>query len=676
MQTRPTTPTTRATRTSANDRHPDPPKLRAAGRVHPRMAIRLLALAILMLGAAPAPSGLRDYAANGTRIRAGFVAEKPSLLLGEPVFFRFRVENLGPGEFEFDFGGDSRGKGRHDRYQILAIDSAGKELIDPRAQFGDFGGIGFRKVLKPGEAFEDRIDVAAFRVFDKPGAFTLTCSFAFDPPNTRIDVPKPIVQTTLPLTLLQPTPERVAKLIDELSAAALAAAPEELPDLLDVMASVGKQQAVPRLAELVAQGPGRLRAPALNALARIPGDASFQAFLDTLKSDDPSARVAAASAMGGSKDPRVAGALLAAYPKEALLARRAILESLGRVKSDRALPLLEEAISDRDRELATAAVEGLVANGGDAAIAVLARHAFSEDHYVRYKVVLALAEQLRQRAPVDALVPILLDHRRPEQWYDCIRLVRMYGGEKAIPLLLGCVDYSVGWSGYNWWLLEAVRACTGAPEFEYIYDPNREGTPEEIDRNLGVLARLRPLAAALPASVAPKGPAICAVPLLQSDPPIDFSVRIISSEGNAHRIVCGFFDMRIHRTGATFGYHPSDAWQPAYALAARLGYLVEHPELDPELGLTPDQARRLRALDVPAAEYRPPPEWHQLYGFWREAPAGAVQDRAEAELRNAVQTAIQTYHVSVETFIDQSRRTLSSDQFSRLPDAIRRHHQP
>ena len=76
-------------------------------------------------------SHLKTYNTPNAIIRAGFVPCKVQVVLGEPLQVAFWVENLGPTNIEFRFGGDYRGTGRHDRFKIAATNDGRKALPDP-----------------------------------------------------------------------------------------------------------------------------------------------------------------------------------------------------------------------------------------------------------------------------------------------------------------------------------------------------------------------------------------------------------------------------------------------------------------------------------------------------------------------------------------------------------------
>src|SRR4051812_43505486 len=100
--------------------------------------VRILSVLLLLLAPSTRPAipqnllaYLKDYDAPGTTLRAGFVPYKAELVYGEPLELTFTVQNLGPEHFQFTFGGDYRGVGRHDRYKISIADAAGNALPDP-----------------------------------------------------------------------------------------------------------------------------------------------------------------------------------------------------------------------------------------------------------------------------------------------------------------------------------------------------------------------------------------------------------------------------------------------------------------------------------------------------------------------------------------------------------------
>ena len=233
---------------------------------------------------------LKDYQAPGTRIRAGFVPDKPQLVWGEPLQVTFTVENLGPKDFDFMFGGDYRGTGRHDRFKITIRDAAGRVLLDPHANAPNFGGIMSQQNLTAGKTFTNIIDLSRFRTIPGAGTYSIECNFAFDSWAGAKGPSKPEVSSRFPLVLLERTPERVKQILDELVATAQLAQETDLGPALAQIVQFGQDEAVPRLVGLAEKGPVPRRAAAMAALGQISTDASLEAAMAGLKHAIPAMR--------------------------------------------------------------------------------------------------------------------------------------------------------------------------------------------------------------------------------------------------------------------------------------------------------------------------------------------------------------------------------------------------
>lgn len=105
----------------------------------------------------------------------------------------------------------------------------------------------------------------------------------------------------------------------------------------------------------------RARAAAVAELARTPHQKTFTRVLSLLGSEDRPFRLAAAKTLGDFKDWQKAGvpALLSAYPacaKDGEM-QAMILESLGRLGDESALPRIHAAFRERDARAVQAAIE-------------------------------------------------------------------------------------------------------------------------------------------------------------------------------------------------------------------------------------------------------------------------------------------------------------------------------
>jgi hypothetical protein len=248
------------------------------------------------------------------------------------------------------------------------------------------------------------------------------------------------------------------------------------------------------------------------------------------------------------------------------------------------------------------------------------------------------------------------------EWLDSLSLVRVWGGDKALPALLSCLDFDVPWSHRNFWILHYAEPTKGAPKFQYIYDPNSQGTPEEHEENRRTLEMLRGFAGPIPeSSVWPSQP----VPVLETDPPIDFTTTLSTAEGEGETratVKCGFYQESWDRNGGSMSFSPSEAYRPTYRMAEDVRAILRSPERAKQSGLTEQQLQELRKLDIPAKYPVITEGLTLLYIWWQESPDGPIRQRARAHLCDSVRAAVQKHHTDHTTFAVAARKIMTTVQ--------------
>jgi cyclophilin family peptidyl-prolyl cis-trans isomerase/HEAT repeat protein len=143
--------------------------------------------------------------------------------------------------------------------------------------------------------------------------------------------------------------------------------------LASVLATMPQEKALPRLTAMLNDGDQRAVPAVLNALVRLKAPGVGAILLQKLKADDPVVRVAAANGVGEVKPEGGAQALADAYKfgerDGTYIARGAALAALAKFGAAAAVPVLKEALADKDwalRVRAAQLVKTLVppANGG------------------------------------------------------------------------------------------------------------------------------------------------------------------------------------------------------------------------------------------------------------------------------------------------------------------------
>lgn len=113
----------------------------------------------------------------GHQLAVMFTPVKNEFVSGEEVKAVLSIKNVGTTPVAFMKGGKNRGK-RDNQYAFSA-----RHEMKSVADIGDgvhFGGLAQRRVIKPGETFEDTISLSKWFAFDKPGIYELLGSYSMD----------------------------------------------------------------------------------------------------------------------------------------------------------------------------------------------------------------------------------------------------------------------------------------------------------------------------------------------------------------------------------------------------------------------------------------------------------------------------------------------------------------
>jgi hypothetical protein len=136
------------------------------------------------------------------------------------------------------------------------------------------------------------------------------------------------------------------------------------------------------------------------------------------------------------------------------------------------------------------AIESLAQIGDRAAVGPVREMLKDAKIDVRLAAASCLVE-LGQALDVASVEPIIKSHETNE-FQSAIWLVRRHAGDKAVPILIRCLDMddpSVS-SYYNYTLIWQIGSC-GGPKLQYHHDFDGKGTAAQVEENRHVLAQLR-----------------------------------------------------------------------------------------------------------------------------------------------------------------------------------------
>ncbi len=147
---------------------------------------------------------MKGYDADGGAIEAGFVPDETNIMLGQSLFITFTVINRTEKPYGFEVGGDNRGSVRHNSFRVTAAGADGQAVRDPYS-YDNFGGFGGNIVLRPGQAYMERLNLGYWCTFQKPGVYTVTCERALRDEIGKSKNPNAPVKTSFELRITPAT---------------------------------------------------------------------------------------------------------------------------------------------------------------------------------------------------------------------------------------------------------------------------------------------------------------------------------------------------------------------------------------------------------------------------------------------------------------------------------------
>jgi len=119
-------------------------------------------------------SSQSDYVVNGWSLKVTLVPEKSEIMVGEPLFLAYRVENLSNTNLGIIVGGDYRNRfGRPERFTV-AIRNAGGQSLPVPDPGPSFGGLEGPQPLPAHGKFEATLFLSDWGVITAPGVYSIS----------------------------------------------------------------------------------------------------------------------------------------------------------------------------------------------------------------------------------------------------------------------------------------------------------------------------------------------------------------------------------------------------------------------------------------------------------------------------------------------------------------------
>jgi hypothetical protein len=325
----------------------------------------------------PAPVKQEHFHINGGQIEISLSPDKPDIMLGEPAYLSFVVQNRSGQTLQMIVGGDYRNVlGRPESFSVTTIGDDGKEVAQPDAGPG-FGGLMGPVSIPPQGSYTFKLFLPDWATFTKRGGYSITARRTLDLSKDGANwidrdaagkTSKLSVEASTRIRIIPQDKEKMGEIIDALGAAMLDNDKNDpSPELTSQSLSyIADERVIPYFVKVYDGNPNR-KIIAIRALAKFNNETAFRVLKEAMETKVEqitdagskgfeadianNIRLDAARALADSKHPGAIPFLLSHRNDEYYAVRLTIVHVLGEMKpTDKdALPLLREMTRDADK---------------------------------------------------------------------------------------------------------------------------------------------------------------------------------------------------------------------------------------------------------------------------------------------------------------------------------------
>ena len=331
-----------------------------------------LVLVLLILQALPVAG--ETYTVNGHQIRTSLVPDKTTIMLGEPIYVPFIVQNQSDQDLQVLVGGDYRNRlGRPESFTVIVVGKDNKHVPQPNAGMSMGGMFGPQRIPAKGQ-YTFQLFLPNWAAFEETGSYTITAGRILKINNY---VPNKMWSSKEKTTDIQSkasakitvTPLNEAKmgeLIGHLGKEILSDRYEDASFAIKKLENIQDERVVPYFLKALKSGRYNVKFHALNALSKFNNDSAFEGLKyglevsgeDFIRGSTTMATAnslakniihTAIHAISESPHPKAIPFLLSRRDDEMDEIRLTVVHALGRMSADKATPILEEMKNDKNK---------------------------------------------------------------------------------------------------------------------------------------------------------------------------------------------------------------------------------------------------------------------------------------------------------------------------------------
>lgn len=311
---------------------------------------------------------------KAAQIEVTLVPDKPTIMLGEPIYLSFVLKNHSEEDLNITVGGDYRNAlGRPESFTVTVMGQDGKTVPKPSAGMNFGGLIGPKKLPRNGD-YTFRLFLPHWAMFAKPGDYVITAkriltlragpinSWRLSEKGTDVEV-----QGETNIRVVRPDPREMGKVIRGFGNTMLEKGHSDSEAATRALSYIHDDRVIPYFIRAFKTRDSSLKYAALGALSRFEGDAAYRVLKEGIGTQGEdignttsievanqvaeNIRHAAASALAKSPHPRAIPFLLSKRNDSSEAVRMTILHVLGKMTPKRAIPILQEMSQDQNKRV-------------------------------------------------------------------------------------------------------------------------------------------------------------------------------------------------------------------------------------------------------------------------------------------------------------------------------------
>ena len=304
------------------------------------------------------------YTVYGYEIQTRLVPDKTTVMLGEPIYVSFIVENHSEQDLDVLVGGDYRNRlGRPESFSVTVQGEDKRHVPQPDAGPG-MGGLLGPEQIPAGGNYAFRLFLPNWTTFQEVGNYTMAASRILSLRKHTSELwnllevgPQVQAEASTKIRVVPLDEVKMGNIIDRLGGAMFSKYINEREEATRALDYIQDERVIPYFVRASETNRYGLKFNSLHALSKFDSESAFVALRNGLETEgeDINIYLSAAGALAMSPYPDAIPYLLSKREHPCEGVRMTILHALGEMKPDEAIPILQEMTHDKSESVSAEA---------------------------------------------------------------------------------------------------------------------------------------------------------------------------------------------------------------------------------------------------------------------------------------------------------------------------------